>query len=242
MLVVGASSGLGRALAEQAGSAGATVALAARRLELVEELAASIRVGGGEARAWHCDVTDPEACAALVDEAAAWMGGIDMVLYMSGTGAADQGHRGAAGAVAGAVRHQRGRCRPRDRPRHRPLAGGQAPVVVVTTHSMGIPWPWLGVYGSTKAALAELARALRAEEPGLRVVCVAVGNTVTSFADNWDPELYGRALELWLAEGMLRYEVLQADDMAARMLVAALEPDGPDDLLIAGADTSAAGS
>ena len=35
------------------------------------------------------------------------------------------------------------------------------PVVVVATHSMGNPWPWLGVYGTTKAALAEMAKGLR---------------------------------------------------------------------------------
>ena len=96
--------------------------------------------------------------------------------------------------------------------------------MVVTTHSMGVPWPWLGVYGSTKAALAELARALRSEEPHLRVLCVAVGNTASSFADNWDPEVAGQAFEQWVADGLLRYEVLQCDEMADAILAAVLDP------------------
>ena len=50
VLVVGASSGIGRALAVAAGAAGARVALAARRLALVEEAAREIRDAGGEAR------------------------------------------------------------------------------------------------------------------------------------------------------------------------------------------------
>ena len=39
---------------------------------------------GRPARAWRCDVTDVEDCRNLVEGAAAFMGGIDLVLYMSG--------------------------------------------------------------------------------------------------------------------------------------------------------------
>lgn len=235
VLVVGASSGIGRALAIAAGAAGARVALAARRQDLVEEAAAEIRSAGGEARAWHCDVTEEADCGRLVAEAAAWMGGIDALLYLSGSSPlvrvtdtpATLWHEmlatnlvGAALIVRNALEH---------------LRGADDPVVVVTTHSMGMPWPWLGVYGTTKAALAELARALRSEEPGLRVLCVAVGNTASSFADNWDPEVAGQAFEQWTADGLLRYEVLQCQEMADAILVAVLDPATPDELLIAGA-------
>ena len=235
VLVVGASSGIGRALAIAAGAAGARVALAARRQDLVEEAAAEIRSAGGEARAWHCDVTEEADCGRLVAEAAAWMGGIDALLYLSGSSPlvrvtdtpAALWHEmlatnlvGAALIVRNALEH---------------LRGADDPVVVVTTHSMGMPWPWLGVYGTTKAALAELARALRSEEPGLRVLCVAVGNTASSFADNWDPEVAGQAFEQWTADGLLRYEVLQCQEMADAILVAVLDPATPDELLIAGA-------
>jgi NAD(P)-dependent dehydrogenase (short-subunit alcohol dehydrogenase family) len=236
VLVVGASSGIGRALAVTAGGAGARVALAARRLPLVEEAAAEIRAAGGEARAWRCDVTDVEQCSALVAEAAAWMGGIDVLLYLSGSSPlvrvadapATLWHEmlatnlvGAAMVVSAALEH---------------LNAAQDPVVVVTTHSMGTPWPWLGVYGATKAALAELARGLRSEEPRLRVLCVAVGNTATSFADNWDPETAGRAFEQWAANGLLHYEVLQAQEMADAILAAVVDQSTPDEILIAGAE------
>jgi NAD(P)-dependent dehydrogenase (short-subunit alcohol dehydrogenase family) len=236
VLVVGASSGIGRALAIGAGSAGARVALAARRLPLVEEAAAEIRAAGGEARAWRCDVTEGADIALLVAEAAEWMGGIDVLLYMSGSSplvrvadaSADLWHQmlatnlvGAALVLGAALEH---------------LGAAQDPVVVVTTHSMGAPWPWLGVYGATKAALAEMARGLRSEEPRLRVLCVAVGNTATSFADNWDPEVATQAFEQWAADGLLRYEVLQAREMADAILAAVLDPSTPDELLIAGAE------
>jgi NAD(P)-dependent dehydrogenase (short-subunit alcohol dehydrogenase family) len=236
VLVVGASSGIGRALAVTAGREGAKVAMAARRLAMVEQAAAEIRSAGGEARAWRCDVTEEADCAHLVGEAAAWMGGIDVVLYMSGgsplvrvaDASSELWHEmlatnlvGAALVVRAALEH---------------LRGAEGPVLVVTTHSMGVPWPWLGVYGATKAALAELARALRSEEPRLRVLCVAVGNTVSSFADNWDPEVAGRAFEQWAADGLLRYEVLQAQEMADGILAAVVDPATGDELLIAGAE------
>jgi len=236
VLVVGASSGIGRAVAIAAGRAGARVAVAARRLALVEEAAAEIRAAGGEARAWRCDVTEVAECSALVAEAAAWMGGIDVLVYMSGSSplvrvadaSATLWHEmlatnlvGAAMVVSAALEH---------------LRAAADPVVVVTTHSMGTPWPWLGVYGATKAGLAELARGLRAEEPRLRVLCVAVGNTATSFADSWDPETAAHAFEQWASDGLLHYEVLQAQEMADAILAAVLDPSTPDELLIAGAE------
>ena len=236
VLIVGASSGIGRALAVVAGAAGARVALAARRLDLVEAAAEEIRDGGGEARAWRCDVTDEADGTRLVADAAAWLGGIDVLVYMSGSSPlvrvadapASLWHEMLATNLVGAAVVVRAALES--------LRVAEDPVVVVTTHSMGNPWPWLGVYGTTKAALAELARALRAEEPRFRVLCVAVGNTASSFADNWDPEVAGLAFEQWVAEGLLRYEVLQCSEMAEAIVAAVLDPTTPDDLLIAGAE------
>ncbi len=212
------------------------MALAARRSDLVEEAAEEIRAAGAEARAWRCDVTSEEDCTRLVAEAAAWMGGIDVVLYMSGSSPlvrvadapASLWHEMLATNLVGAALVVRGALEY--------LRVAADPVVVVTTVSMASPWPWLGVYGSTKAALVEMARALRGEEPFLRVLCVAVGNTASSFADNWDRDVATQAFEQWVADGLLRYEVLQCDEMAESILAAVLDPSGPDELLIAGAE------
>jgi NAD(P)-dependent dehydrogenase (short-subunit alcohol dehydrogenase family) len=234
VLLVGASSGIGRALALAAGAAGARLALAARRLELVEQVADEVNRAGGEACAWRCDVTDADDCAALVDGAAAFLGGIDVVLYLSGASSLlrvaeaspAQWHDllatnlvGAATVIAGALGA---------------LRQATDPVVLVTTTTMGEhPWPWLTVYGATKAALAEMARGLRHEEPGLRVLCVAVGPTVTGFADGWDPDTAAAAFTAWAEGDMMRHGVLEAPAMATAIIDALLDRGGPDDILIA---------
>jgi NAD(P)-dependent dehydrogenase (short-subunit alcohol dehydrogenase family) len=232
--VVGASSGIGRALALAAGSAGARVALGARRLTLVAEAADEIRQAGGEAQPFPCDVTVADEVQSLVDEAARFMGGIDTVFYLSGTSplvrvaeaSPDQWHQllatnlvGAATVVRSALPH---------------LRRATAPVVVVTTTTMGVaPWPWLTVYGATKAALAEMARGLRREEPDVRFLCVAVGPTVTAFADGWDPDTAAAAFTAWAEGAMMRHGVLEAPAMASGIIDAVLDHDGPDDILIA---------
>ncbi len=106
--------------------------------------------------------------------------------------------------------------------------------MVVTTTTMGEhPWPWLTVYGSTKAALAEMARGLRIEEPGLRVLCVAVGPTVTDFANGWDPDTAAAAFSAWAEGQMMHHGVLEASEMATAIIDAVIDRDGPDDILIA---------
>jgi len=57
-LVTGAGSGLGRQFAQTLSAAGATVVLAARRREKLEETAELIRSAGGSATCLNLDVTD----------------------------------------------------------------------------------------------------------------------------------------------------------------------------------------
>ena len=58
VIVTGASSGIGRALALLLAGQRANVVLAARRAELLEQVAAACRQAGGEALAVPTDVAD----------------------------------------------------------------------------------------------------------------------------------------------------------------------------------------
>jgi short-subunit dehydrogenase len=68
VLVTGASSGIGSALAREFARLGWRVALVARRLEKLEELVAEIRAAGGQASAHRGDVTRDGEIAAIVAE------------------------------------------------------------------------------------------------------------------------------------------------------------------------------
>jgi NADP-dependent 3-hydroxy acid dehydrogenase YdfG len=64
-VVTGASSGIGEQTARAFAAAGATVALAARRVERLNKMVSEIRDAGGVAAAHPVDVTDPDAVTAV---------------------------------------------------------------------------------------------------------------------------------------------------------------------------------
>src|SRR3954447_26895350 len=68
-VITGASSGIGRGVAERVGSMGGRVVLAARRAEALEDVARTIRAQGGEALVVPTDVSRPEAVEALAEAA-----------------------------------------------------------------------------------------------------------------------------------------------------------------------------
>lgn len=200
VLVVGASSGIGRAVGLAAAAGGARVALAARRSELLDSAVAE---AGGTAVAIPCDVRVPGDCERVVEEAAAALGGLDAVVYGAGISPlsrlADAGPGlwqsvvetnlvGAALVAAAALPHL--------------LAGGGR-LVLLGSSSEGHPFPGLVPYACTKAGLHELARGLRNEHPSLRVSTVIVGPTMSDLAAGWEPGLAAEMFARWAAEGYL---------------------------------------
>jgi NAD(P)-dependent dehydrogenase (short-subunit alcohol dehydrogenase family) len=83
-LVTGASSGFGRHFAHVLAGAGAKVALAARRLDVLRRLEAEIRQGGGEAAALAMDVTDRASVERAVGEAEAALGPVTILVNNAG--------------------------------------------------------------------------------------------------------------------------------------------------------------
>lgn len=85
-LVTGASSGIGEATARALARAGYAVALAARRGELLEGLAAEIRAAGGVALPLPVDLRDEARVVAMVRAAEAQLGPIDVLVNNAGVG------------------------------------------------------------------------------------------------------------------------------------------------------------
>jgi NAD(P)-dependent dehydrogenase (short-subunit alcohol dehydrogenase family) len=200
ILIVGASSGIGRALGLQAAAEGASVAFAARRRELV--VAAAAEAGNG-AVGLVCDVRDEAACAAAVADSVAALGGLDAVVYATANDVlvrfADAGAStwsdtfatnvfGAAHVTAAALPH---------------LVESKGRAVYVSASSVDRPLPGMGVYAASKAALETMVRAWQAEHPGLCFATVRIGSALgTGVTDSWDRDL---TMELSATWGPLGY-------------------------------------
>lgn len=89
-VIVGASSGMGRAAAKAFAEAGASVALAARSAAALNALAAEIAAAGGEALALPTDATDRAQVQRLMDAAGERFGRIDVLIYATGTNIAER--------------------------------------------------------------------------------------------------------------------------------------------------------
>jgi len=82
--ITGASSGLGAGLARRLATSGYAVALAARRVERLEQVAAAVRAAGGTALPLACDVREPEQIRAAVATAVRELGPVDLLVANAG--------------------------------------------------------------------------------------------------------------------------------------------------------------
>jgi NAD(P)-dependent dehydrogenase (short-subunit alcohol dehydrogenase family) len=83
-LVTGAGRGFGRAIATRLAAEGAAVALAARSIDQLVDVAAAIKNAGGRAYPVTCDVTSPTSIAAALAEVQAGLGPIDLLISNAG--------------------------------------------------------------------------------------------------------------------------------------------------------------
>jgi short-subunit dehydrogenase len=86
ILITGASSGIGRALAEQAASVGARLVLAARSGDKLDELAGTLQKRGAEVIGVTADITRAEDRARALDAAVTRFGGLDVLVNNAGVG------------------------------------------------------------------------------------------------------------------------------------------------------------
>lgn len=84
VIVTGASSGIGEALARHFAACGARVMLAARSLQKLQLVAGSIRQTGGVAEYCATDVTSEQECRELVEATVRAFGGVDVLVCNAG--------------------------------------------------------------------------------------------------------------------------------------------------------------
>jgi NAD(P)-dependent dehydrogenase (short-subunit alcohol dehydrogenase family) len=218
-VVVGASSGLGRCIGIGLAQRGAQVALLARRRERLD--AAALEAGPGTL-AIECDVTDERSCRAAIDEAAAKLGAIDALVYAPAIGPLsrlvdtdtdtwrrvfDTNVTGAARITAAAVPHLT-------------ATAGVVAFLSSVSASLTPPWPGLGAYIVSKAALDKLVEAWRVEHPGIGFTRLVVGDCAggdgdsrSHFNEGWDPDLVAEIAPTWVARGLISGSLIAVDEL-----------------------------
>src|SRR5881409_1141906 len=228
-VVTGASSGIGRAVAEQLAAAGVRVVLAARRAGRLAEAVAAIRAAGGAAEAVVADLRDEGQVERLIEGAVARHARLDALVNNAAVGhirpvaegrseewraVLETNVLGTLVACRAALRHM--------------LPRGAGDIVNVTSASAHEAWPYLAAYSASKAAIHTLSRALRAEvaELGVRVMTIEVHNAATEFGAHFDPTVLPVATRRWIELGLLnpRAELIAPEDVARAIVFQLSQP------------------
>ena len=231
MLVVGASSGVGRAVGIMAAAAGARVAFAARRKERLDEAVAEAASG---AIAVPCDVRSAADCTRTVARTVEAFGGLDALVYVTGmsplgmlTESSQESWRevldtnlvGASLLTAEAVPH---------------LRESRGRALYVSSYSVRECMPGLTLYRVSKVALDAMIEGWRMEHPDLDFTRCVVGNTQgTEFAQAWGLERTIEITKIWLERGVFPAPTVMPLELAAEAILSVLAVRGyVDDLAI----------
>ena len=175
---------------------------------------------GANAHAIACDVADAASCTAAIEEAARTLGGLDAVVYTPGIGPLariedtdaelwrsvfDTNVIGASLIAAAALPHLQ-------------ASKGVAIFLSSVSASQTPPWPGLGAYVVSKAALDKLVDAWRCEHPEVGFTRLAVGecaggegDNLTGFADGWNGDLAVEMAPTWIQRGYMTGDLMDVE-------------------------------
>lgn len=202
-LVTGASSGIGRKVAQAYVQAGADVAIAARNVEALERIAGELAAdGAGKVVPIRCDVTRPDQVTGMVDRVVAELGGIDIAVCNAGVidvvpmldMSPEEFQRIQDTNVTGVFLTAQAAARAM-------VAQGRGGVIITTASMSGsiinVPQQ-VGHYCASKAAVIHLTKAMAVEfaPHNIRVNSVSPGyiltelvEPLTEFHRQWEPKI-----------------------------------------------------
>nr|CAD7396297.1 unnamed protein product [Timema poppensis] len=221
VLVTGASSGIGAAVAEHLAMAGAKVALVARRLDRLKELQASIEAQGGVAISVKMDVCVAEEVAVKIKQATSLLGPINILINNAGVmhytqmkhAKLDQWQRMVDVNVNGQLN-----CLAAVLPGM--VERGDGHIVSITSDAGRKAFAGLAVYSGTKYFLEGMHRALRQEVcgSGVKVTCIQPGDVKTEILISSSDQ---EALSLY---GPNKDQMLDPADVAQAVMYAVTQP------------------
>ena len=208
VVVVGASSGIGRELAKGLASRGANLVVAARRADLLDSLISEIRGDGGQACSVAIDARDDHAAHEMFDVAVHEFGRLDGLVYASATFQlgehllVDEQWRALFSVnleafMTHAVEFSRKR-------EDYQLTGSSSIIAVSSIDAVRVPSKFTEAYSASKAGMLQCARSLAntLSARGIRVNVLLPGIFETDMTA-WIPDSYRAQWKAYVPAGRL---------------------------------------
>jgi short-subunit dehydrogenase len=187
IIITGASSGIGRALAIELGARGARLVLGARRQEKLCQLAQELAAAGTQVEHVSGDITEPATRQALLQRAVAGFGGLDVLINNAGVGAIGRFEHAAPQRLRRVMEVNFFALVEMTRAALPVLEQGTKPMVVNIGSIVGRrAVPRNSEYCASKFAVQGFSQSLRAElaPRGIDLLVVSPGTTQTEFFDS----------------------------------------------------------
>jgi NADP-dependent 3-hydroxy acid dehydrogenase YdfG len=227
-LVTGASSGIGEATAKALAGHGARVAVAARRIDRLEKLAAEIRGEGHTALPIEADITDLDEAIAAVERTVSELGRLDIVVNNAGVmllgpiedapteewdRMIDLNVKGLITTAHAAVPHLISAAETSQR--------GCADVVNISSVAGRVARAGSGVYNLTKFGVGAFSESFRQEFAGRRIrsTLIEPGAVATELSDHLRDGVREQ-----VRQRFADIEMLQAEDVADAIAYAVTRP------------------